>query len=486
MFFDNYPEFITNDSRSNRGVSRVTSESLTKRHEVALPDNLIKDCSILDLGSCYGATGQWCLANGATHYTGVEVQHDMAQKSNEMLSNYWNNFEIIEKDIDTFLNENDKKYDVTVLFGVLYAYLDQHGLLKRVSEITNKIIVVDTLYPRKMVKSYDAIIEVLRKQHINSSKENTAYVGIGAAISPAALDIVMDVLGFVNREGLLYPESLVDLTVPDSYNTIVARGETPGDSKIYTQFPFRYISRFNKANSKFKVVSDVVKNDEMLSTTSTTMRKTPKILWNKHWVFDSSVADRYEQEVNNHIPDYDRVIDMCINCIDINFNKDVKVIDVGSAKGNTMDKLLSHGFSNVYGVETSKAMYSSSKHKDRVIMSNSFPEGDWDVVLANWTLHFINEREQYLKDIYDNMSENGMLILSDKMAFTEDIESLYHNFKRSNGVTEDEINSKKQSLIGVLNTKSFMWYLNTMEKIGFRDIQIINANMMFNTLYARK
>jgi uncharacterized glyoxalase superfamily protein PhnB len=96
------------------------------------------------------------------------------------------------------------------------------------------------------------------------------------------------------------------------------------------------------------------------------------------------------------------------------------------------------------------------------------------------------EKHFYVKDIYDNMSENGMLILSDKMAFTEDIESLYHNFKRSNGVTEDEIKSKKQSLIGVLNTKSFMWYLNTMEKIGFRDIQIINANMMFNTLYARK
>jgi SAM-dependent methyltransferase len=483
MFFDNYPEFITNDSRSKRGISTVTSESLTKRHEVSLPKNLISECSVLDLGSCYGATGHWCLANGASHYTGVEIQKDMVDKSNQMLSKYWNNYNIIELGIDDFLKQNTNHYDVTILFGVLYAFLDQHGLLEQVCAITNKVVVIDTLYPRKMVRSSDAIIEVLQKQHINSSKENTAYVGVGSATSPMALNIIMDTLGFENTEGLLYP-NCSDTTVPDSYNTIVGRGENSGDFKLYTQFPLRYICRFTKGNSSYKIVSDIVKNNDV--TLSTSMRKPPKVLWNKHWVFDSSVADRYEQEVNNHIPDYDRVIDMCIDCIDVNFNKDVKIIDVGSAKGNTMDKLLSHGYSNVYGVEASEAMYSSSKHKDKVIMSDTFPEGDWDVVLANWTLHFINEREQYLKDIYDNMSHNGMLILSDKMAFTEDIESLYHNFKRSHGVTEDEINSKKQSLIGVLNTKSFMWYLNTLEKIGFRDIQIINANMMFNTLYARK
>ena len=483
MFFDNYSEFITNDSRSKRDVSTVTSESLTKRHEVSLPKELISNCTVLDLGSCYGATGQWCLANGASHYTGVEVQKDMVEKSNEMLSKYWNNFDIIESGIDEFLKQNIKHYDVTILFGVLYAFLDQHGLLERVCAITNKVVVIDTLYPRKMVRPSDAIIEVLQKQHINSSKENTAYVGVGSATSPMALNIIMDTLGFENNEGLLYPECLTDTTIPDSYNTIVGRGENSGDFKLYTQFPLRYLCRFTKGNSSYKIVSDIVKNDDAILST---MRKMPRILWNTHWSFDSSVADRYEKEVAGHIPDYERVLQLCIDCVNANFNKDVKLIDVGSAKGNTIDKFLADSFQNVYGVEASQAMYDASKHQDRVTLSNSFPAGEWDVVMANWTLHFINEREQYLKDIYDNMSENGMLILSDKMSFTEDIESLYHNFKRSHGVTEDEITSKKNSLIGVLNTKSFTWYLKTLEKIGFRDIQVINANMMFNTLYARK
>jgi tRNA (cmo5U34)-methyltransferase len=447
---------------------------------IPLPKDLISQCTVLDLGSCYGATGHWCLANGATHYTGVEIQKDMVEKSNKMLSKYWNNYNIIELGIDDFLKQNIKQYDVTILFGVLYAFLDQYGLLERISKITNKIIIIDTIYPPKMVKTSDAIIQIILNQHINSSKENTAYIGVGSRCSPEALNIMMNTLGFENTEGLLYPNCLLDTTVADSYNTIVAKGK----NKNHVKYPLRYISRFTKSNNITKIVSDIVKNNDYIE--SSAMQEKPNIMWNAHWSFDASVASKYEKEVAEHIPDYERVLQLCIDCVNANFNKDVKLIDVGSAKGNTIDKFITNGFHHVHGVEASQAMYDASKHQDRVTLSNSFPTGEWDVVLANWTLHFINEREQYLKDIYDNMSENGMLILSDKMAFTEDIESLYHNFKRSNGVTEDEINSKKKLLIGVLNTKSFMWYLNTMEKIGFRDIQIINANMMFNTLYARK
>jgi SAM-dependent methyltransferase len=461
-------------------VSKVTSESLTKRHEVSLPKNLISECSVLDLGSCYGATGHWCLANGASHYTGVEIQKDMVDKSNQMLSKYWNNYTIIESGIDDFLNQNTQQYDVTILFGVMYAFLDQYGLLQRISKITNKIIIIDTIYPPKMVKISDAIIQIILNQHINSSKENTAYIGVGSRCSPEALNIMMNTLGFENTEGVLYPNCLLDTTVADSYNTIVAKGK----NKNHVKYPLRYISRFTKSNNITKIVSDIVKNNDY--TESSAMHEKPNIMWNAHWSFDSSVANRYEKEVAAHIPDYTRVIELCIDCVNANFNKDVNVIDVGSAKGNTIDKFLASGFLNVYGVESSQAMYDASKHQDRVTLSNTFVAGEWDVVLANWTLHFINERHQYLKDIYDNMTDNGLLILTDKMSFTEDIERLYYDFKKFNGISEDEIELKRKLLIGVLTTKSYQWYTDTLKTIGFRDIQIINANMMFNTLYARK
>ena len=31
------------------------------------------------------------------------------------------------------------------------------------------------------------------------------------------------------------------------------------------------------------------------------------------WKFDESVAERFQHEAQSHIPDYDRVIDLCLN-----------------------------------------------------------------------------------------------------------------------------------------------------------------------------
>ena len=95
-FFDVYKEFITRDPRSNRKNWTVTSESLTKRCAALLPIEMIKGKKILDLGSCIGAMGQWCLENGAEHYTGVEIQKEFRDISQSLLSKHHTNFTIVE------------------------------------------------------------------------------------------------------------------------------------------------------------------------------------------------------------------------------------------------------------------------------------------------------------------------------------------------------------------------------------------------------
>jgi SAM-dependent methyltransferase len=168
-------------------------------------------------------------------------------------------------------------------------------------------------------------------------------------------------------------------------------------------------------------------------------------------------------------------------------NKNISVIDVGSALGNTMSKYIDGGYTDVSGVDNSESMIKSSKYPERVVLSNNFPTDNmYDVVLANWTLHFIKDREQYLRDIFNNMSPGGMLIVSDKTDHTLETENLYYNFKRANGVAEDIIQKKKLALNGILTTKPTMWYLETLKNIGFTDIQLINSRFMFATIYARK
>ena len=481
-FFINYPEFINEDSRRHREHVPITAETLDRRHEVLLPSNLLKDATVLDLGSCIGATGHWCLSFGAKHYTGVEIQKEMCDISQRLLGNYWTNFDIVNSNIETFLDTQKKTYDVVILLGVIYAFMDTYSLLKKVSRICNHVIVVDGSYPHHMLHKDSPVIDVINNVHINSTELNLAYNGIGVRASPAAISKFLNVFGFGCTEGLLYPRPLEDPNTHDTYITAIKR---PGSKVI---LPSRYMMRFFKnAISPIKTITDAVLSQDkeslmpMIVKPESYIKSTP-------WVFDEQVANRFQKEAETHIPDYHRVLNLCVDYVTEIYKNDksIKLIDVGSALGYTVDKFLKLGYTNIFGVENSQHMYERSSNKNQIILSNVFPKQTWDVVLANWTLHFIHERKDYLQNIYNNLAPGGILILTDKMNHDDTTEQLYHKFKFNNGISQDDIAKKKQAIVGVLVTKPLNWYLDTLADIGFRDVQVVNSRFMFNTIYARK
>jgi len=121
-----------------------------------------------------------------------------------------------------------------------------------------------------------------------------------------------------------------------------------------------------------------------------------------------------------------------------------------------------------------------------LIQSDNFPveHGPFDVVIANWVLHFIKDREQYLKAIKNSLSQNGVLILTEKITGSALANELYYDFKRQNGMTEEQIMEKKQRLEGVLTTYPLDWYFEKLAVLGFKQVDIINANTVFVTLLA--
>lgn len=121
-----------------------------------------------------------------------------------------------------------------------------------------------------------------------------------------------------------------------------------------------------------------------------------------------------------------------------------------------------------------------------LIQSDNFPveHGPFDVVIANWVLHFIKDREQYLETIKKSLRQNGILILTEKITGSALANELYYDFKRQNGMTEEQIMEKKQRLEGVLTTYPLDWYLGKLTVLGFKQVDIINANTVFVTLLA--
>jgi len=511
-FFKNYPEFVDLDVRKLRPHGPVSAESLDNRHAVMLPDDIVKNATILDLGSCLAATGHWALSKGAAHYTGVELQTVQVDISQQLMSKYWpsDKFEIYNQSLQEFLDtaiSKNKKYDVVVMIGIMYAFMDHYALLKKVSQVCKKYIILDSIYPASMldgkIEADAKIVEIQVSQQINHHEERTVYRGMSGRPGPKAVELMLGTLGFRNKEDFLFPKPLSDHTVNDSYSNILRVGilDTTAESldsstldwfkNSEIKLPMRYLMRFEKDIVEFKTLEDVLleKNQDHIVKSSYSVKVESKDADPvPHWVFDKSVAERFQEEARNHIPDYERVINLCLSYSKLVYKdrKDISVIDVGSALGFTMKKFIDAGYTKVHGVDNSPAMKDASPYPDLIEISNTFPKKSWNVVLANWTLHFVEQRKQYLQDIFDSMEVNGLLVISDKMSHVQELEEMYYDFKRSNGVSEEIIQTKKQALIGVLVTKPLQWYLDTLKEIGFEDIEIVNSNMMFHTIYARK
>jgi len=204
------------------------------------------------------------------------------------------------------------------------------------------------------------------------------------------------------------------------------------------------------------------------------------------WTFDQHVAETFVDHARQHIPNYDAVIDKCID-ICRQLTPSARIVDVGCATGETIRRLHSQGFDNLTGVESSHAML---QHCDRAlaeyIHSDRFPNKIFDIVLCNWTLHFIKDKIEYLYNIHQNLSPGGFLVLSDKTSLNPRAIRLYHQWKHQQGVSWEDIRAKEQAVEGIMHINDNKWYLESLEQIGFKNIQIIDASWCFTTFLCEK
>ncbi len=151
------------------------------------------------------------------------------------------------------------------------------------------------------------------------------------------------------------------------------------------------------------------------------------------WVFGAEIANRFTDEAEKHIPDYWKVIELTINIVKDNVPKDGYIIDVGCASGNTLLYLYKQGFKNLFGIDYSQEMLKvagknlSKVDKDfpsRLFQSKTFVQNmTFNAIICNWTLHFIQERQEYLKDIFNSLISQGLFILTEKTLQSKIIEN---------------------------------------------------------------
>jgi 2-polyprenyl-3-methyl-5-hydroxy-6-metoxy-1,4-benzoquinol methylase len=207
------------------------------------------------------------------------------------------------------------------------------------------------------------------------------------------------------------------------------------------------------------------------------------------WSFDQQVADIFAEHARQHIPDYDRVLDLAVDLCQQKLNNDAPILEIGCAVGETVNRLHRTGFTNIHAVDNSQAMLDRCPPKlATYYLSNTFPNVDieFDAVLCNWTMHFVEDKSPYLIEIYQHLRPGSFLFLSEKTANSGLALEQYHLYKSRHGVSDQEIRDKAASLQGVMFPETIEWYLGTLKKLGFSQIAVANANWCFTTFVAIK
>ena len=99
------------------------------------------------------------------------------------------------------------------------------------------------------------------------------------------------------------------------------------------------------------------------------------------------------------------------------------------------------------------------------------------MVVLNFTLQFIEPaaRMDLMKKIYTGLRPGGALLLSEKIAFSDEAEqqrmdALHIAFKKANGYSDLEISQKRSALENVLVPDTLEQHYQRLESAGFNSV----------------
>lgn len=223
--------------------------------------------------------------------------------------------------------------------------------------------------------------------------------------------------------------------------------------------------------------------------------------------FDNSVVDVFPDMIQRSVPGYSAIIS-AIGLLANRFAQDnSNCYDLGCSLGAatlSMRHKVTAEHCKIIAVDNSTAMLERcQKIIDRdtatlpvdLICSDiqDINIKDASVVVLNFTLQFIPlaDRDAFIKKIYDGLLPGGLLILSEKLMFTNERQQalqteMHHTFKRANGYSDMEVSQKRASLENVLIPESFEQHKSRLQKSGFDNTEVWFQYFNFASMIALK
>ncbi len=223
--------------------------------------------------------------------------------------------------------------------------------------------------------------------------------------------------------------------------------------------------------------------------------------------FDEKVASVFPDMIRRSVPGYGAIIS-AIGLLAGRFCQDhSQCYDLGCSLGAatlSMRHQIRAKDSRIIAVDNSEAMIESF----RKLLAQDEGNVEVDVkcadirdieienasvVVLNFTLQFIPiaDRKGFLRKIYRGMLPGGILILSEKLHFSDPRQQvlqteMHHAFKRAQGYSDLEISQKRTALENVLIAESFDQHRQRLADVGFSSAEVWFQYFNFASIIALK
>lgn len=203
------------------------------------------------------------------------------------------------------------------------------------------------------------------------------------------------------------------------------------------------------------------------------------------WEFDSAVTEVFDNMLERSIPEYSMMREL-VTRLGMRYVKlGTRIIDIGCSNGNAIEP-----FVKKYGedceilmLDVSEPMLEKCRQRFGKMdirkhdLRKGIPEDNASLILSILTIQFtpIEYRQKIVQSIYDSLNKGGAFVFVEKvLGNTNEIDTAlvdeYYRIKSENAYTQEQIQSKRKSLEGVLVPITANWNEDLLKSVGFRNI----------------
>jgi len=224
----------------------------------------------------------------------------------------------------------------------------------------------------------------------------------------------------------------------------------------------------------------------------------------KKFEFDDKVAAVFDDMIERSVPFYRHNQALIAEIVCCRLHPGSRLVDLGCSTGGLLLEVARRCDDGVVlaGVDNAAAMIERARKKAEAYGVSilfhcddltTWPIGEADIVIANYTLQFIRplQRTKVVRRIYEALKPDGLFIFSEKVLMRNKwldkaIIDIYHDFKKRQGYSETEIAQKRAALENVLVPYTIAENIAMLQEAGFSTIDTVFQWGNFATFVASK